>query len=108
MQPRLWPTRKVWASGLPMCWSRVNCHAVVLGLSGLGMASEIACAPVLLIWVQKPVKPVAVRITFKAMYDINASIHVSPPSDGLRFLSKSLPVSVYYTMFVYVLLFVAL
>ncbi len=56
----------------------------------------------------KPVKPVAVRITFKAMYDINASIHVFPPSDGLRFLSKSLPVSVHYTMFVYVLLFVAL
>ena len=30
------------------------------------------------------------------------------PSDGLRLLSKSLPVSVHYTMFVYVLLFVAL
>ena len=55
----------------------------------------------------KPVKPVTVRIAFKAMYDINASVHVSPPSDGLRLLSKSLPASVYYTMFVYVLLFVA-
>ena len=57
-----------------------NCHAVVLGLSGLGMAREIACAPVLLIWAQSLVKPVAVRIAFKAMYDINASVHVSPPS----------------------------
>ena len=56
----------------------------------------------------KPVKPVAVRIAFKAMYDINASVHVSPPSDGLRLLSKSLPAIVYYTMFVYVLLFVVL
>ena len=94
MQPRLWPTRKVWASGLPMCW-----------FVGIGHGEgDCLCAGAFDLGA-KPVKPVAVRIAFKAMYDINASIHVFPPSDGLRLLSKSLPISVYYTMFVYVLLF---